>query len=202
MKTNFFAFCAICLFFFSFAAIEPAQAQIPMGHKVCFAAVDAGDTIPLFYLKEVSIVESSALLSDYEIKHNRKLIRNVKKMLPYAKMSKIRLDQLESQLASMSKSQQRKTIKAAEKQITDEYSAELKRCTISQGKVLLKLIDRETGRTSYTLVDELRGSVRATFYQVFAKLFGFNLKKKYDPANNKEDYLMERVVLAVERGQI
>jgi hypothetical protein len=95
-----------------------------------------------------------------------------------------------------------KDIKAAEKELLADYSDELKDCTISQGKVLLKLIDRETGRTSYVLVTELRGKLRAGVYQTFARLFGYNLKATYDPKNNKEDNLIERIVLSVERGKL
>ncbi|MBP5645540.1 MAG: DUF4294 domain-containing protein, partial [Bacteroidales bacterium] len=93
-------------------------------------------------------------------------------------------------------------IKEAEKNLLADFSDELEDCTFSQGKVLLKLIDRETGRSSYLLVDELRGSLRAGFYQTFARLFGYNLKARYDPKNNKEDNLIERIVLSVERGKL
>jgi transcriptional regulator with XRE-family HTH domain len=98
--------------------------------------------------------------------------------------------------------ERKEAIKAAEKTLLADYSDELKDCTISQGKVLLKLIDRETGRTSYVLVNELRGKLRAGVYQTFARLFGYNLKASYDPKHNKEDNLIERIVLSVERGKL
>lgn len=123
-------------------------------------------------------------------------------MLPYAKIGKQRLDILEKQIAGLPKKERRAAIKAAEKNLLADFSDELKDCTISQGKVLLKLIDRETGRTSYVLVDELRGKIRAGFYQAFARLFGYNLKAGYDPKNNKDDNLMERIVLSVEHGKL
>lgn len=170
--------------------------------KVRFATVLDGDTIPLYQLKEVSIVSSFALLTPAEIKKNQKLIRNVKLMLPYAKEGKHRLDVLEKEIAAMPRKERKAAIKKAEKQLLDDYGSELKNYTFSQGLVLIKLIDRETGRTSYALVDELRGKLRASFYQVFAKLFGYNLKTHYDPQHDKKDNLMERVVLSVEHGYL
>lgn len=180
-----------------FSASMSAQNQ-----HVSFATVLDGDTVPLYYLKEVSIVESFALLSPSEIRHNQKLIRNVKLMLPFAKEGKRRLDILEKQIEALPRKERKAAIKLAEKQLLDDYAGELKNYTFSQGLVLIKLIDRETGRTSYALVDELRGKLRASFYQVFAKLFGYNLKTHYDPQHDKKDNLMERIVLSVEHGYL
>lgn len=195
--------------FFLFALLfaAPLSAQEKQDSQkekviVCFGTILDGDTIPLFKLQTVTIRASYGLLTPDEIRKNQKLIRNVKKMLPYAKLGKQRLDKLEAECANLSAKQRKERIKQAEKEITDEFGAELKKCTISQGKVLLKLIDRETGRTSYVLVNELRGKLRASFYQTFAKLFGYNLKGHYDPKNDKSDELMERIVRSVELGRI
>lgn len=183
-------------------AIQPAIAQSSEERKVRFGIVIDGDTIPYYHLREVKVIESSSLLSEQEIRRNQKLIRNVKKMLPYAKIGKQRLDELERSVANLPKKERREAIKAAEKNLLADFSDELKGCTISQGKVLLKLIDRETGRTSYVLVDELRGKLRAGFYQTFARLFGYNLKSGYDPKHNQEDNLIERIVISVEHGRL
>ena len=179
-----------------------AKAQMDATRKVRFGIIVDGDTIPYYRLNEVKVVESASLLTEKEIRKNQKLIRNVKKMLPYAKIGKQRLDELELRIADMHKSQRKEAIKQAEKDLLADFSDELKACTISQGMVLLKLIDRETGRTSYVLVDELRGKIRAGFYQTFARLFGYNLKSQYDPRKNKEDNLIERIVLSIERGKL
>lgn len=187
---------------FLLAAAIPLQGQVIAERKVRFGIIVDGDTLPYYHLKEIHIIESGSLLSETEIRKNQKLIRNVKKMLPYAKIGKQRLDILEKQIAGLPKKERKAAIKAAEKNLLADFSDELKDCTISQGKVLLKLIDRETGRTSYVLVDELRGKIRAGFYQAFARLFGYNLKAGYDPKNNKDDNLMERIVLSVEHGKL
>jgi hypothetical protein len=87
-------------------------------------------------------------------------------------------------------------MKRAEKAIEKELKPQLKELTYSQGHILLKLIDRETGKTSYNLVRELRNKTRAGFYQFFAGFFGFNLKKEYDPKG--EDYEIEQIVRSLE----
>lgn len=170
--------------------------------KLVYAAVVDGDTVPYYHLQEVSVTGLIAYLTPAEIRKNQKLIRNVKRVLPYAKMGKERLDQIERKAASMGERERKDYIKRMEKDLLAEFSDELKELTISQGKVLLKMVDRETGRTSYMLVDELRGRLRAGFYQTFAKLFGYNMKKRYDPLHDKDDNLLERVILSVEAGRV
>lgn len=82
----------------------------------------------------------------------------------------------------------------------DDFGTELKKLTITQGRILLKLIDRETGDTSYELLKELRGSISAVFWQTIARIFGSDLKSQYDPKG--DDFLIERVVKLIETGQI
>ena len=195
----------VCLFILILA--HALQAQVPyeealQARKVRFATVLDGDTIPMYNLREVLITESSALLTPKEIRKNQKLIRNVKLMRPYALEGKRRLDVLELQIAKLPRKDRKAAIKKAEKELLADYSGDLKKYTFSQGLVLIKLIDRETGRTTYRLVDELRGKLRASFYQVFARLFSYNLKTHYDPQHDKTDNLIERIVLSVERGKL
>lgn len=198
MKRTFF----VALFMVLIAPIFSVRAQVVVDKKIRFGAVVDGDTVPYYHLKEVKILESSSLLTQQEIRKNQKLIRNVKQMLPYAKIGRQRLDELERRVADMPKKDRKEAIKAAEKELLADFSDELKACTISQGKVLLKLIDRETGRTSYVLVNELRGKLRAGFYQTFARLFGYNLKAGFDPKHSKEDNLIDRIVISVEHGKL
>jgi hypothetical protein len=91
-------------------------------------------------------------------------------------------------------------MKVAEKEINEQYGDELKNMTFSQGKILIKLIDRETGDCSYALVQDLRGNFTAFFYQAFARLWGYNLKVKYDPEGT--DKQIETIVRLIERGQL
>lgn len=172
-----------------------------MGHYT-FGTVLDGDTIPLYQLREVQVYASGMLLTQKEIKKNAKLIRNVRLMRPYALEGKRRLDALESEIALLPKKQRKAAIKQAEKDLLHDYKGEISNYTFSQGLVLIKLIDRETNRTAYKIVGELRGSLRAGLYQTLARLFGYNLKDQYDPKHNSKDNLIERIVISMERGQL
>ena len=181
---------------------QPKENWGLVNRLLSFASILDGDTIPLVHLKPVVISTKWSLLTDKEIRRNQKLIRNVKKTLPYAKEARRRLQELEGELANMPAKKRKEYVKQVEQQMLDEFSYDLERLTFSQGKVLLKLIDRETGNNSYTLVADLRGSFRASFYNTFARLFGFNLKERYDPKHNKDDALLERIVRSVELGKL
>jgi hypothetical protein len=194
----------LVLLFTAVLGMRTANAQYDGGNNkiLSLASIVDGDTIPLVHLKPVVIARKWALLSDKEIRKNQKLIRNVKKVLPYAKEARKRLQELEREMASMSAKKQKEYIKQVEQEVLDDFYEDLEKLTFSQGKVLLKLVDRETGNSSYTLVADLRGKFRASFYNTFARMFGFNMKERYDPKRNKDDELLERIVRSVELGKI
>jgi hypothetical protein len=185
---------------FLLAAAFPLQGQVIAERKVRFGIIVDGDTLPYYHLKEIHIIESGSLLTETEIRKNQKLIRNVKKMLPYAKIGKQRLDILEKQIAGLPKKERRAAIKAAEKNLLADFSDELKDCTISQGKVLLKLIDRETSMTSYEVIELYKGTFVANLWQMVAKAVGNDLKEEYDGAD--KDQITERIITLVEAGQL
>lgn len=180
------------------------QAQSGRGSNqlLAYATVQDGDTIPIFHLQTVNIVTKWALLTDKEIKKNQKLIRNVRKTLPYAKEARRRLQEIEKEMAGLPASKRKAYIKQFEEEMLAEFKEDLEGMTFSQGKVLLKLVDRETGNNSYTLVADLRGKVRATFYNTFARMFGFNMKERFDPKRNKEDNLIDRIARSIELGKL
>lgn len=180
------------------------QAQVGFGNNklLAYATIQDGDTIPIFHLETVNIVTKWALLTDKEIKKNQKLIRNVRKTLPYAKEARRRLQEIEKEMAGLPPAKRKAYIKNYEQEMLAEFQADLEGLTFSQGKVLLKLVDRETGNNSYTLVADLRGKVRATFYNTFARMFGFNMKERFDPKRNKEDNLIDRIARSIELGKL
>lgn len=160
-----------------------------------------GDTIPNVSIEEVVIFPRLVFKSRRQSRRYRKLVRDVKKAYPYAKFAKRKLDEMESEFQDLAtEKEQKKYIKTVEKQLMDEFGNELKKLTITQGRILLKLVDRETGNTSYELLKELRGNLSAVFWQAIARLFGSDLKSRYDPTG--DDYLIERVVKLIEAGQI
>lgn len=169
--------------------------------KVVKAIVIDGDTIPNITLDEVEI-----LLLKYPTtkRGQRKLsryVRYVKHVLPYAKLAAKKIHEYEIILLNAKSDKERKKImKQAEKELSEEFGDDLRDMTFTQGLILIKLIDRETGETSYDLVQELRGNFRAFFYQAFARIWGFNLKTKYDP--DGEDRQLEAIVRLIEMGRL
>lgn len=173
------------------------------GGMVVFGTIYQGDTIPMLYLDVVRVNGYVCPLSEAEKKKYKKLIRNVKVTYPYAKQAGKLLDRYTVVLNNAKNDSQRKKImKQAEKEIENKFGPTLKKLNRSQGKILLRLIDRETGSDSYALVKELRGSFRAAFYQALGKLFGYNLRSKYDPVNNSEDRIIERIIYGIETKKL
>ena len=163
--------------------------------------IDNGDTIPNVVLGEVMIFPEKKFKNRYQAWRYRKLVRDLKRVYPYAKLAKKKLDQMEKEFLELETEKERKRyVKTIEKQLMDEFGNELKKLTITQGRLLLKLIDRETGSTSYILLQELRGNFSAFFWQAIARLFGSDLKSEYDPQG--EDRMIERIVLLIEHNQI
>ena len=136
-----------------------------------------------------------------EFKSYSKLVYNVKKVYPYAKLAGIKLGEYEDLLISAANEQERKKLmKQAEDELRDEFEEDIKKLTYKQGIILIKLVDRETGNSSYALIQELRGKFAAFFWQTFAKLFGYNLREEYDPAGKDKE--IEDIVVMIENGQI
>lgn len=159
-----------------------------------------GDTIMMTYIKEVPI-HSSKTKHKKEYQQNQRLQKYVKKVYPYALLASQKLKEYQKDLdAAQSDTERRRIMKKVEKALVDQYGDELKNLTINQGKILLKLIDRETGRSSYELVSEMRGSFPAAFWQGLATLFGQNLKSTYDARGEDRD--VEEIILKIQRGMI
>ncbi len=160
-----------------------------------------GDTIPNIYLEEIVIFPEIIFKSKQEARRYTKLVRDLKRVYPYARLAKDKLDELEREYAKLKTEKEQKAFtKTIEQQLLDEFGPQLKKLTITQGRLLLKLIDRETGNTSYALLKELRGSFSAVFWQAIARLFGSDLKTEYD-ADGVDQYI-ERIVILIEHGQI
>jgi len=163
-------------------------------------SIDAEDTLSCFVLPNYIHVEAK---NKKEAIRFSRLIYNIRKVYPYARLSAIKLKEYDDMLAKIhSVNEQKRLMKEAEKQLMKEFQKDIENLTFSQGVVLLKLVDRETGKTTYKIVDELRGSFRAFFYQSIARLFGMNLKNKYDPNSNSDDKEIEKIVRMIESGEL
>ena len=186
------------------SVIDFSNPTEPTKGTVVYGRIDEnGDTTLMVYLPEVDIDLMQRYLQITDTHKGRRLANNVRKVFPYAKLAGAKMQEYDSILAHTSnKSERNRLMKQAEKEITDQYTEELKNLTITQGLILVRLIDRETGNTTYQVVQELRGKVRAFFYQGFARLWGYNLKTEYDPHNNPEDDEIETIMTLLERGVI
>ena len=160
-----------------------------------------GDTIPCVQLRTVYIFRPLKFKNEKERQEYYRLIRNVKKVYPISReINQAIIETYEYLQTLPNKKARQKHIKRVEKGLKDQYTPRMKKLSFAQGKLLIKLIDRQSNSTSYELVKAFMGPFKAGFYQTFAALFGASLKKEYDPQG--EDKLTERVVLMVENGQI
>lgn len=160
-----------------------------------------GDTIPYVKLPTVYIFKPLKFKNKRQMSQYYKLIRDVKRVLPIAKeINGIVIETYEYLMTLPDEKARQKHIKAVEKGLKEQYTPRLKRLTFAQGKLLIKLVDRQTNSTGYELVKAFMGPFKAGFYQTFAALFGASLKKQYDAEG--DDALTERVILLVESGQL
>lgn len=160
-----------------------------------------GDTIPYVKLPTVYIFKPLKFKNKREMAKYYKLIRDVKKVLPISKeINRAIIETYEYLQTLPTEKERKKHLKAVEKGLKEQYTPRMKKLSFAQGKLLIKLVDRQTNSTSYELVKAFMGPFKAGFYQTFAALFGASLKKQYEPTGN--DALTERIILMVESGQL
>jgi len=146
-----------------------------------------GERVPWILLREVTIYGRRTFKTEADRLAYNRLRYNVLKVLPYARIAQQKYDQLYRDLAlTGDRKEKKRLVKQCEQDIKNMFYKEVKNMTISQGEILLKLIDRQTGSTSYELVKELKGGVPAFFYQSLARVFGHNLKNEYDPETDRD----------------
>jgi len=160
-----------------------------------------GDSIQYMEMNNVYVYPQLTFKNKKQAKQYMRLVTNVKKVLPIAKQARMMLIETTEYLETLpDKKSKDEHIKRVEEDIFRTYKPQMKKLTYSQGKLLIKLIDRECHSSSYDMIRAFMGPLRAGFWQVFAWGFGASLKKEYDPQG--VDRLTERVVLMVEAGQI
>lgn len=174
--------------------------QIKDKHLVRAKEVD-GKTLASVELQEVVVFPEIEFDSRRKYRKYQKLIKDLKKVYPYAQKAKYKLIRMEQEFRQLESEKARQQyIKNVEKELKDEFKDDIKKMTITQGRLLLKLIDRETGNTSYHLLEELKGNFSAFFWQTVARVFGHDLKAQYDP--DGQDWMIERIVTLIEHNQI
>ena len=171
---------------------------LPEGYQK--AQIQNGDTIAVVNLREVFVYPPVKFKNKRERNRYNKLVRDVKRTLPLARMIRGLLIETYEEMMKLPEKERDDYIKQREKDLKKRYTPMMKKLTYAQGRLLIKLVDRECNQTSYDIVKAFFGPFKAGFYQTFASLFGASLKKEYDPEDN--DALTERVILMVESGQL
>jgi hypothetical protein len=165
------------------------------------ARIINGDTVAVVDLKAFMTFPPYGTPTRREAARWDRLVYNVKKVYPYAKLAGVKLVEYEKALDTIRSEKERKAyIKKAEKELEDKFGADIRDLTFSQGKILIKLIYRQTGNSSYEIVRELRGKFAAFVWQTLASIFGYDLKTGYDPVHDAQDQAIERIVLSIEEG--
>lgn len=185
----------------------PPPTDVDLNNPVFVPMIKVGkvlhgkDSIQYIQMNNVYVYPQPVFENEKQREAYNRLVLNVKKVLPIAKeVNKIIIETYEYLETLPNKKAKDAHMKVVEESIKREYTPRMKKLSYSQGKLLIKLIYRESNSSSYGLIQAFLGPVRAGFYQAFAWVFGASLKKKYDP--NGVDRLTERVVRQVEAGQI
>ncbi|CAK7005295.1 DUF4294 domain-containing protein [Petrimonas sp.] len=163
------------------------------------AVVIDGDTVACMSLHDFIKYSPLRFGSNREQLQYTKLIRDVKKTLPYAKEIAVIITETYEYMETLPDDKARQShLNQMEKYLMEAYTPKMKKLTRSQGQLLMKLVDRETNSSSYHIIDAYMGSAKAFFYNAFASMFGNSLKKRYNPY--AEDRLTERACVLVEQG--
>ena len=183
MRESLLVFCLIC--------ISPSVFSQNIKY-LDYNVLSNGDTIFSDDLNEILVFDFN---NDDEKRYYILLKRKVKKVFPYALKAKEILSEIEdSSLQIKRKRKRRKFIRKKVNEIKKSYEESLKKLTMSEGKILVKLIYRETSLTTYNIVKSYRGRFNAFFWQTMAKLWNNDLKTIYDPSAVREDYLIENII--------
>jgi hypothetical protein len=181
-------------------ACADAQAQDYLSQrKVLPVEVYRGDTLPVIHLRDVYIYQRPNFRNRRHERYYWRTVRDVKKTLPIAREVRgIIIETYEYLLTLPDEKARTAHLEAVEKGLLEQYTPRMRQLTFSQGKMLIKLIDRECNLTGYELIRVFMGSFKANFYQAFAALFGASLKKEYNP--EMDDREVEEVIYWVEQG--
>jgi hypothetical protein len=177
-----------------------ADTVISPVHVLRIATFD-GQTYPYIELKEIIVYGKMPRGVRFDYRRHARLVYNIRRVYPYALIVRNEFGRINRLLETLpSDRAKRDFLQSYEKDLLSQYEGDMRNLTFTQGKILIKLIDRETQNTSYDLIRQYRGKFSATFWQGVARIFGANLKSNYDA--NGEDYLIEQVVREIEAGRL
>ena len=189
------------LCFLSIGMAPNLFSQDTLKHRIVPGKIIEGDTVPYIDLRNVVIFPQMDFKSWSDLVGYERLVVNIKKVYPYAKLAGIKLTEYKHKLDSIPTERGRKKfLKAAEKDLEAQFGNEIKDLNFTQGKLLIKLIYRQTGNSTFDIVKELRGSFNAFVYQTVARIFGYDLRSQYDPEGN--DKMIEHIVQMIDDGSL
>ncbi len=193
--------CIIMLLSLIGLGCECAQAQQSRYYqRITRFVTDAGDTATLIILRPIYCFPKRTFKSQKEKEYYWRNVRDVKKVLPYAKLVHNALIETYEYIQTLPEEEREKHLKRMEKELFEEYKPVLKDFTYNQAKLLIRLIDRECNQSSYQLIKAFLGGFRASFWQTFGAMFGVSLRKEWEPEG--KDRMLEEIVVLVENGQL
>ncbi len=184
---------------------QPRESEImplPDYTKLYSAIVHDGDTIILYKIPKIVVMPPPQFKSQADWRRYWRLVYNVKKVYPYAQLINYYYYEVEETMKYMDTKEREKYIKRMEKYLRQRFEKELVNLTVTQGIILVKLVSRQTGKTTYQIIKDFKGTFNAQFWQTLARLFGNNLKATYDPIHNRQDRWIEYIISQIEAGRL
>lgn len=165
------------------------------------ATVVNGDTLGIVRVQQVTVFPPLQFNTNDDYLRYQRLLRDVKRVYPYSQVARRTMIEIQLGLDSIHRNRDRRRfIKQKESELMDIYADELKKLTVRQGRILIKLVDRELDKTTYEIIREFRGGLQAFLWQQVARMFGESLKSEYDAQG--EDLLIERIIMMIEQGHL
>jgi len=180
---------------------QTASVKSPENTILLTAFPYKGETLPMITLGEFPVIATRTFKNQKDMLAYLRLKRDVRKAYPYAVLASVKLKEYDAILANIPENKRAPYLKKTEKELKEQFESDLKNLTMDQGKILIRLIDRETGKSTYKVIHDYRGTFSAFIWQSFAVLWGNNLKWKYDPSQG-EDKLIEELIQQIQDGEV
>ena len=192
----------ISILFFMSGVVSLSAQTVSVAQRGTTVAykVEDGDTVYYVQITDLVVRAPRKFRNAADERQFWRLVGNVKKVYPYAKLAGVKLYDLNQNYLAIPTERERKAYsKKVEEELMAEFEGELRKLTITQGRILMRLVDRETGFTTFEIVKDFRGSISALFWQGVARIFGSNLRANYDPSSG-EDRIIEQIIREIDEG--
>lgn len=199
MRQKVIILSVIVFLTFTFSTLKAQKTISNEDFKVHSIRIVDGDTLPNILIRGIVVFPKRKFASKRDYRQYRKLVHNLKVVYPFAQTAKYKISEMDVHYRTLKTDKERKKyVKQVEKELRDEFEGQLVKLTISQGRLLIKLIDREVGRTTYAVIRDLKGGFSAVFWQTLARLFGSNLKTEFEETG--DDKLLNELITLYELG--